>query len=55
MSTTIPPHCSIGYRTPAEYLAELVKQAPGSGQARQAGPSLLLELALVPASNHNLN
>jgi putative transposase len=51
----IRPHSTIGYRTPAEYRAELLGQAPGSGQARQAGPSLRLELALVPVRNHNLN
>ena len=52
---TIRPHSTLGYRTPAEYRAELLKQAPGSGQAPQAGPSLRLELALVPISNHNQN
>ena len=51
----IRPHSTIGYRTPSEYRAELLNQAPGSGQARQAGPSLRLELALVPTTNHNLN
>jgi putative transposase len=52
---TIRPHSTIGYRTPAEYRAELLEQAPGSGQAPQAGPSLRLELALVPINNHNQN
>jgi putative transposase len=51
----IRPHSTISYRTPTEYRAELLGQAPGSGQARQAGPSLRLELALVPTSNHNQN
>ena len=51
----IRPHSTIDYRTPAEYRAELLGQAPGSGQARRAGPSLRLELALVPTTNHNLN
>jgi hypothetical protein len=51
----IHPHSSIDYRSPAEYRAELLGQAPGSGQARQAGPSLRLELALVPTCQHNLN
>jgi putative transposase len=51
----IRPHSTIDYRTPSEYRAELLNQAPGSGQARQAGPSLRLELALVPTSNHNQN
>jgi transposase InsO family protein len=51
----IRPHSRIGYRTPSEYRAELLTQAPASGQARQAGPSLRLELALVPTSNHNQN
>ena len=51
----IRPHSTIDYRSPSEYRAELLNQAPGSGQARQAGPSLRLELALVPVSNHNLN
>ena len=51
----IRPHSTIDYRTPSEYRAELLNQAPGFGQARQAGPSLRLELALVPTSNHNQN
>ena len=52
---TIHPHSTIDYRSPAEYRAELLGQTPGSGQARQAGPSLRLELALVPTCQHNLN
>jgi putative transposase len=48
----IRPHSTIGYQTPAEYRAELLRQAPGSGQARQAGPSLRPELASVPQTNH---
>ena len=51
---TSRPHSSIEYRTPAEYRAELLRQAPDSGQARQAGPSLRLELANVPNLNHSL-
>jgi putative transposase len=49
---TVRPHSSIAYRTPADYRAELLRQAPDSGQARQAGPSLRPELALVPAPHH---
>jgi putative transposase len=52
---TLRPHSTLGYRTPDEYRAELLQQAPGSGQAPQAGPSLRLELALVPIPNHNQN
>ena len=51
---TSRPHSSIRYRTPADYRAELLRQAPDSGQARQAGPSLRPELALVPNPNHSL-
>jgi putative transposase len=50
----IRPHSSIAYRTPADYRAELLRQAPDSGQARQAGPSLRPELALVPDPHHRL-
>jgi putative transposase len=50
---TSRPHSSINYRTPAEYRAELLRQAPDSGQARQAGPSLRLELALSSSPTHN--
>ena len=50
---TSRPHSSITYRTPAEYRAELLRQAPDSGQARQAGPSLRRELAIVPKSKHS--
>jgi hypothetical protein len=39
------PHSSIGYQVPAEYRTQLLGQAPGSGQAPQAGPSLRPELA----------
>jgi putative transposase len=46
----IRPHSSIDYKVPAEYRAELWTQAPGSGQARQAGPALRRTLAEVPAS-----
>ena len=51
----IRPHSSIDYKVPAEYRAELLKQAPGSGQARQAGPSLRPELADVPVINQTSN
>ena len=51
----IRPHMTIGYRTPAEYRAELLGQAPGSGRTCQARSSLRLELASVPVSDHNLN
>jgi putative transposase len=51
----IRPHSTIDYRTPSEYRAELLNQAPGSSQARRAGPSLRQELALVSTSNHNQN
>jgi putative transposase len=48
----VRPHSSIGYRTPADYRAELLRQAPDSDQARRAGPSLRPELALVPDPPH---
>jgi transposase InsO family protein len=51
----IRPHSSIDYQIPAEYRAKLLEQAPGSGQARQAGPSLRRELAVLPAINHLSN
>ena len=51
---TSRPHSSIDYRTPAEYRAELLRQAPDSGPARQAGPALRLELAIVPNLKHSL-
>ena len=41
----IRPHRSLDYRAPTEVRAELRKQAPGCGPARQAGPSLRPELA----------
>ena len=47
------PHSSIGYQVPAEYRALLLGQAPGSGQARQAGPSLRPEQDL-PSSRDSL-
>ena len=47
------PHSSIGYQVPAEYRAVLLGQAPGSGQARQAGPSLRPELACTSQSANN--
>jgi len=34
---------------PGGICAELLRQAPGSGQARQAGPSVRPELASVPS------
>jgi transposase InsO family protein len=37
---TIRPHSSIDYRTPENFRAEILGQAPDSGQARHAGPSL---------------
>jgi putative transposase len=46
------PHSSIGCQVPAEYRTQLLGQAPGSGQARQAGPSLRPELA---CSSHSAN
>jgi hypothetical protein len=54
---TVRPHSTIGYKVPAEYRAELLRQAPGSGQARQAGPSLRPELggSPVPNNNHHRN
>lgn len=51
---TSRPHSSIKYRTPADFRAELLRQAPDSGQARQAGPSLRRELAIVPQPKHSL-
>jgi transposase InsO family protein len=47
------PHTSIGYQVPAEYRALLLGQAPGSGQAREAGPSLRPELACTSQSANN--
>ena len=47
----IRPHSSLNYRAPSEVRAELLKQAPGSGQARQAGPSLRPELASTDITN----
>jgi len=47
----IRPHSSLEYRTASEVRAELLKQALGSGQARQAGPSLRLELASTNTTN----
>ena len=41
----IRPHSSLDYRSPSEVRAELLKRAAGSGQARQAGPSLRPQLA----------
>lgn len=51
----IRPHSSIDYQVPAEYRAELLNQAPGSGQARPAGPSLRRKLADTPPINHHSN
>lgn len=48
---TIRPHSTIGYKLPVEYRAELLRQAPGFGQALRAGPSLRPELASVPTTN----
>lgn len=36
----IRPHSTIDYRSPSDYRRELLNQAPDSGQARRAGPSL---------------
>ena len=47
----IRPHSSLGYRAPSEVRAELLKQAPGSGQARQAGPALRPQLASTTTPN----
>jgi transposase InsO family protein len=47
----IRPHSSLDYRAPSAVRAELLKQAPGSGQARQAGPSLRPELASTDTTN----
>jgi len=52
---TSRPHSSIEYRTPANYRAELLWQAPDSGQARQAGPSLRPVLAFVPNTHHSVS
>lgn len=52
---TIRPHSTLNYRMPAEYRAELLYQAPDSGQALQAGPSLRPELASIPTHDHNQN
>lgn len=51
---TSRPHSSIDYKTPEQYRGELLRQAPDSGQARQAGPSLRPELAIVPNPKHSL-
>jgi hypothetical protein len=50
----IRPHSSLGYQTPSAYRAKVLNQVPGSGQARQAGPSLRPELAVLSTPNHNL-
>ncbi len=47
------PHSSIGYQVSAEYRTQLLGQATGSGQARQAGPSLRPALACTSHSAHN--
>jgi transposase InsO family protein len=47
----IRPHSSLDYRAPSEVRAELLKQAPGSGLARQAGHSLRPELASTDTTN----
>jgi putative transposase len=52
---TVRPHSTIGYKVPADYRAELLRQAPGSGQPRQAGASLRPELASGTISNDNHN
>lgn len=50
----IRPHSSLEYQTPDAYRAKALNQAPGSGQARQAGPSLRPELAVPSTPIHNL-
>jgi len=55
MIKTPAAHSSIHYRNPADHRAELLRQAPDSGQARQAGPSLRLKLALSPQPTHTLS
>jgi transposase InsO family protein len=52
---TVRPHSTIGYKVPADYRAQLLRQAPGSGQPRQAGASLRPELACGTVSNDNHN
>lgn len=52
---TSRPHSSIQYRTPADYRAELLRQAPASGQAPQAGPSLHPGLAFIPSASHSVS
>lgn len=47
----VRPHSSLGYRAPSEVRAELLQQAPGSAQARPAGPSLRPELASTRSPN----
>jgi len=49
----IRPHSSLDYQTPATYRAKMFGQAAGSGQARQAGPSLRPQLAVSSSSDHN--
>jgi transposase InsO family protein len=49
----IRPHSSLDYQTPATYRAKMFGQAAGSGQARQAGPSLRPQLAVSSSSHHN--
>ena len=44
----IRPHSTIDYRSPSEYRAELLNQAPDSAQARQAGPSSVWSLPSFP-------
>jgi len=54
---TVRPHSTIGYKVPAEYRAELLRLAPGSGQARHAGSSLRPKLAClpIPTNHHHRN
>jgi hypothetical protein len=47
------PHSRIDYQVPAEYGSRLLGQAPGPGQARQAGPSLRPGLAATSHSADN--
>ncbi|MDX2154133.1 MAG: IS3 family transposase [Bryobacteraceae bacterium] len=48
----IRPHSSLEYATPDEFRAKISPQAPGSGTARQAGPSLRPELAVASTPVH---
>ena len=51
---TIRPHSTIGYKLPVEFRAELLRQAPGSGQARKAGPPSAQSLPVFPSAKPTL-